>query len=111
MSAIDYTDALDANWIIFPLHGATNGKCHCGNDECKAILKHPVASNWQHTERYDEAQLAYLEDEDEIFKGNQLIDHYGVLVNKSGLIVVDVDGRNGGMDKTALSTDVRQLCG
>ena len=66
--AIDYTDELDAGWVIFPLHqiirDAAGARCGCGDHECEAIGKHPRASNWQHTQPYDDEQLAYLEDFD-----------------------------------------------
>jgi len=100
--AIDYTDELEADWIIFPLHqiirGAKGVRCGCGDAECEAIGKHPRASNWQHSQPYDDDQLAYLEDFDGDFFGNQLIDNHGVVVASSGLIIVDVDGRNGGFE-------------
>lgn len=100
MAAIDYTDELDAGWVIFPLYPimrtAEGVRCGCLNPACEAIGKHPRASNWQHTQLYDEEQLAYLEDFEGEYFGNQLIDSHGVVVASSGLLVVDVDGRNGG---------------
>ena len=57
----DYTDELDAGWVIFPLHqiirDASGARCGCGDPECEAIGKHPRASNWQHTQPYDDEQL------------------------------------------------------
>ena len=109
---IDYTDELDAGWIIFPLHRIDRTqncvRCGCGDDECQAIGKHPRASNWQHTQPYDDDQLAYLEDFDEEFFGNQLIDNHGVVVASSGLIIVDVDGRNGGFESAERLSHIRE---
>lgn len=112
---IDYTDELEAGWIIFPLHqiirSAAGVSCGCLNPDCEAIGKHPRASNWQHTQRYDEDQLAYLEDFDEEFFGNQLINSHGVVVASSGLLVVDVDGRNGGFESAKKLAAVRAQAG
>lgn len=113
--AVDYTDALDAGWRIFPLHSfeltANGAVCACGRESCEAAGKHPKASNWQHTQPYDDTQLAYLEDDAGIFGGNQLLDHYGIVVNTSGLLVVDVDGRNGGFESAKKLKAIRDKCG
>src|SRR5699024_7751125 len=47
------------------------------------------------------------EDFDGLFFGNQLLDHHGVLVDKSKLLVVDVDGRNGGFESAEKLKHVR----
>jgi hypothetical protein len=74
---------------IFGLHGVTkDGRCECGNPECKAALKHPLVSNWQHTPVWSEEQIEVKEASDQFKTG------YGVLVR--GLLVIDVDARNGG---------------
>lgn len=110
--AIDYTDELEAGWIIFPLHqiirSSTGVSCGCSDPECPTIGKHPRASNWQHTQPYDADQLEYLEDFDGEFFGNQLIDNHGVVVASSGLLVVDVDGRNGGFDSASSLQHIRK---
>src|SRR5690554_1144459 len=102
MATIDYTDALDVGWRIFPLHDilrTPDGKrCGCLDPDCPAIGKHPRSAAWQHTQDWDETQLEYLEDFDGVFFGNQLLDGYGIVVKTSGLLVVDVDGRNGGFE-------------
>lgn len=106
MAITDYTDALDAGWIVFPLHPISHGACGCGDEECKAVGKHPKDKGWQNTGHYDDQQLEYLEDFEELFLGNQLLDNYGVLVN--GLLVVDVDGRNGGFESAAKLQHIRE---
>lgn len=114
MPVVDYTDAIDQQWRIFPLHGiieTSNGKaCGCGEPECKAIGKHPRIDGWQNVQLYDEDQLAYLEDFDGMFFGNQLLDHYGIVVSTSGLLVVDVDGRNGGFESAEKLKHIREQC-
>lgn len=84
-----YRDFMDAGFRIFGLRGAKDGVCGCGNPECKALFKHPVASNWQHTPMWSDEQLEVME------LTGQLATGYGVLV--SGLLVVDIDARNGGV--------------
>ena len=115
MAVVDYTDALDAGWRIFPLHSiisTSDGKrCGCGDPECKTIGKHPRASNWQHTQDWDETQLEYLEDHEGFFFGNQLLDGYGIVTNTSELLVVDVDGRNGGFESAKSLQAYRDQCG
>lgn len=108
---IDYQDELAAGWRIFPLHPIEGGKCGCGNAECTAIGKHPKSANWQHTPAWDAEQLKFLEDEEGHFFGNQLQDGHGVVVQTSGLLVVDVDGRNGGWESAKKLAHIRAQAG
>lgn len=83
-------DFMDAGHRIFGLYGgASDGSCKCGNPECKAAFKHPIASNWQHTPEWSEEQVETYSELGHYKTG------YGVLVK--GLLVVDVDARNGGV--------------
>ena len=115
MANIDYTDALSVGWIIIPLHRMTmtaaGVKCLCERPDCEAAGKHPKASNWQAAQPFSEQQLAYLEDVDGIFGGNQLLDSHGVVLKQSGLLVVDVDGRNGGFESAKALAHIRAACG
>lgn len=79
----------DAGYRFFGIQGVTDGACNCGNPECKALYKHPWFSNWQHTPDWSDDQLEVME------MSGQLDAGYGVLVR--GLLVVDVDARNGGV--------------
>lgn len=84
-------DFIEEGYKIFGLYGADeNGNCECGNESCEAAYKHPRASNWQHTPDWSDEQLQCMEDMGHFKTG------YGVLVY--GLLVVDVDARNGGVD-------------
>lgn len=85
---MNYSEFREAGYRIFGLNSATNGKCDCGRDECKALFKHPVASNWQHTPEWSDDQIEVME------MTGQLKTGYGVLCK--GLLVVDVDEKNGG---------------
>lgn len=82
-------DMIDAGIRVFGLYSISGGACGCGNPECKAAGKHPIASNWQHTPEWSDEQLEVME------MSGQFETGYGVLVR--GLLVIDVDARNGGV--------------
>ena len=79
---------------VFPLHGAKKKgdewACNCGNPKCVAIFKHPRMSNWQNVPHWDEEQVDNIEEAGWFNTG------YGILCK--GLLVIDVDARNGGID-------------
>lgn len=87
----------DAGYRIFPLWPFTgrgdDAQCSCGNPRCLAPGKHPLAANWQHTPEWDEDQVDAMEDAGRFASG------YGVLCR--GLLVIDVDARNGGVESYA----------
>lgn len=84
-------DFIDSGYRVFGLNGANpDGSCKCNNADCKAAFKHPIASNWQHTPEWSEEQLETFMEMGHFRTG------YGVLVK--GLLVVDVDARNGGVN-------------
>ena len=85
----------EAGLRVFGLHGVIpQGECACGDPTCKAVLKHPLVSNWQHTPHWSEEQLEVMETSDQFKTG------YGILCridDEFDLLVVDVDARNGGI--------------
>lgn len=91
-------DFIGAGYRIFGLYGANaNGGCACGKEGCEAAYKHPIASNWQHTPEWSDEQLEGMQEMGLLDTG------YGVVVRAAGddgygLLVVDVDARNGGVD-------------
>ena len=86
-----HSEFINAGYKVFGLHGILkSGLCACGWDKCSAPGKHPVAANWQHTPHWSDEQLETL------IEMGQFNSGYGVLVD--GLIVIDVDARNGGVD-------------
>ena len=94
----------EAGFRIFPLWRFRDGICECGNPECVALGKHPRASNWQHTPPWDEDQVDTMEAIGHFKSG------YGVLCK--GLLVVDVDARNGGVASfEQLCEDVPEILG
>ena len=106
MNQFDY---LDAGFRIFGLHGVdAKGNCECGNPHCKAILKHPRTSAWQHTPNWSDEQLDTMEMMGQFNTG------FGVLVDEH--IVIDIDPRNGGSEAYAklckdLDLDFKALSG
>jgi hypothetical protein len=85
-----YREFREAGFRFFGLHGVDKrGNCACGNKDCKAAYKHPIVSNWQHTPEWDDEQVETMELMDQLATG------YGVLIR--GLLVIDVDARNGGV--------------
>lgn len=79
-------DCLEAGLVVFPLHGIKDGECKCGKKSCTATGKHPQDQAWQH------ATILSAEAAEEMLQ--RVTTGYGVLCN--GLLVVDVDPRNGG---------------
>ena len=99
-----YRDFIENDIVIFGLYGAVGGLCDCGDAECKAVLKHPIASNWQHSPLWSDEQLEVMEEMGQLETG------YGVLTD--GLLVIDVDERNGGAKSyDALLEAVPQIAG
>lgn len=99
-----YNDFIESGIRVFPLWGATAGACDCGNPDCEAVYKHPRAANWQHSPEWSEDQIEAMEESGQFDTG------YGVVV--SGLLVIDVDERNGGAESYAkLLEDVPEVSG
>lgn len=95
----------EAGHRVFGLHGVTSdGHCACGDPTCKAVLKHPLVSNWQHTPNWSEEQLETMEEMGQFATG------YGILLR--GFLVIDVDARNGGLQSLQkLLEDIPALAG
>jgi predicted transcriptional regulator len=73
----------DAGYRVFPLLPIINDKCACGGIKCAG--KHPQYDGWQHTPEWSEEQFAEMD----------FSNGYGVLCK--GLLVIDIDARNGGV--------------
>ena len=81
----------EAGYRIFPLWEIDkHGNCTCGKERCIGAGKHPRVTNWQQTPEWDEEQIEAMEQYGSLATG------YGVLCK--GLLVVDVDARNGGIE-------------
>lgn len=101
-----YRDWIEEGYRVFPLHEINpDGSCGCGDSECKAIGKHPTLNNWQHTPKWDDENLDSFDELGWMKSG------YGIIVS-DGLLVIDVDPRNGGTEGYAqLISDVPEIAG
>ena len=84
-----YTKAIAAGLRVFPLHRIVGTQCACGDAKCEAAGKHPLTNSWQHTPDWSDEQIECME------TAGQFATGYGILVR--GLLVIDVDARNGGV--------------
>lgn len=86
-----HNDFREAGYRVFGLHPILpDGSCGCGWPDCKAAGKHPIMSCWQYAPDWSDEQW------DVMHEAGQFDSGYGVLL--SGLIVIDVDARNGGVE-------------
>lgn len=86
----NHIDCWQAGLKIFGIYGFDENGCHCGNPECQAIGKHPMIRNWQNVPDWSDEQIDTFELMGQFESG------YGVLV--SGLLIIDVDARNDGVE-------------
>ena len=94
-----YSEFNEAGIPVFGLHGVTQeGFCECLNPKCEALYKHPKNASWQNTPIWDDDQLEVMELTAAFETG------YGVLCD--GLLVVDIDARNGGVESYSKLLDV-----
>lgn len=85
-----HNDFREAGQRVFGLNKInSDGSCGCGNEDCKAAGKHPIMSHWQVCPDWSDEQW------DNGNEAGQFDSGYGVLLN--GLLVIDVDARNGGV--------------
>ncbi len=98
-AALDYARR---GWYVFPCHVVTNGLCSCGQPpDHRGAGKHPRTPNGHLGATLDEA----------IIRGwwtRWPMANVGIACLPSGLIVLDVDPRHGGLESLA---DLRQELG
>ncbi|HPC94987.1 MAG TPA: bifunctional DNA primase/polymerase [Sedimentisphaerales bacterium] len=91
-TAISYGDMY---WRVLPLYGIIDGRCTCGNPDCTSPGKHPHGHFAPHGVK--DASL----DGNEICRwfGNGEVLNVGVATGpESGIVVLDVDKRHGGVE-------------
>ena len=77
------------DWYVVPLHDVTTGVCSCGQTTCKPG-KHPRITDWTHTASTEGAQIrAWWQEWPTANVGIQT-------GQRSKLVVLDTDPRNGG---------------
>jgi len=86
----------DRGWRVLPLHDVTRGTCSCANRErCKAPGKHPRLPKWQEWASSDKGTIAG-------WWKQWPAANVGVKTGAdSGIVVLDVDPRNGGFESLA----------
>lgn len=93
---------------VVPLYGIKEAKgvcsCTCGNHYCKSPGKHPAIKAWVTNATTNELELLS-------FAQQWPYANWGIATGKlSGIIVLDIDGRNGGYDSLAkLINDIGEL--
>ena len=83
---------LGYGFSLVPVHKPINKACSCGKKDCPSPAKHPIPAKWQEvTSKQPEAIKAWWK----AFKSP----NSGVVTGKaSGVVVLDIDPRHGGMD-------------
>ena len=86
-----HREFIDCGMRVFPIWSMDkNGHCTCGKEHCVGAGKHPRSQSWQNTPAWDSEQIEAME------QFSSLATNYGVVCK--GLLVIDVDSRNGGID-------------
>jgi putative DNA primase/helicase len=81
-------------WSVLPLHSIENGVCTCGKKRCASPGKHPLVRKWAEGKDVPTTDKAKIREWwDEWPNAN-----IGIATGLSGLFVVDIDPRNGGME-------------
>lgn len=87
-------DAVKRGWSVIPVHALTDkspGGCTCGRPDCPNPGKHPAEGAWQLSSYISTADCYTL------FMEDSRRPNAGILTgSKSGIIVLDIDPRNGG---------------
>jgi hypothetical protein len=85
-------ELLTHGFKVVPVHTVKNGQCSCKNPKCSSIAKHPLPSAWQKVCSSDPLAIkSWWKTFGDI--------NAGVVTGKaSGVVVLDIDPRHGGMD-------------
>ena len=79
------------NWSVLTLHSLFDGGCTCDDPKCTSVAKHPVASLFPHG-----LKDATTDPEEIKFDFTRSHANIGVATgSKSGIAVLDVDGKEG----------------
>ncbi len=82
-------------WLVFPLHSIREGGCSCGRPACESAGKHPRTLHGLKDATVGESQIR-------AWWSTWPDANVGIVTgSRSGLVVVDIDPRNGGDDSLA----------
>lgn len=89
-AALDY---IRRGWPVIPIHYvAAKGKCSCGNPDCGSPAKHPMTNHGLKDSTLDEKIVRH-------WWSKHPNANIGITTGpKSGLVVIDIDPRHGGME-------------
>ena len=81
----------EQGWKLIPCYGISPAGCNCGNSHSGRADggKHPMISDWPLNATSDSQQLHK-------WFGNESQNNVAVVCDESGLVVIDIDPRNGG---------------
>lgn len=98
-SALDYARL---GWWVIPLHEPTKDGCSCGKSDCHSIAKHPRTLRGQHDATQDEALIRE-------WWTRWPTANIGIVGDKSGLVLIDIDPRAGGVETWARIANGTQI--
>ena len=76
-------------WRVIPLHSADQGRCSCGETDCRHVAKHPRIMAWPQAATTNDGMI-------ETWESQWPDANIGIVTgSSSGLLVVDVDGEAG----------------
>lgn len=78
-----------SNIYVIPLYGIIDGKCSCGNMDCRSPGKHPAINDWRKQASIDPSIIGGW------FRKWPNA-NVGVVTGKLGFYVLDIDPRHGG---------------
>lgn len=79
-------------WAVFPVHTIKNGRCTCLSEDCRNAGKHPIPTNGLNAATHDPEKIR-------AWWTKTPTANIGIATGEiSGLVVLDVDPRNGGED-------------
>ena len=82
-------------WYVIPVHSAHTGRCSCGSSACSSVGKHPRTLHGLNDATIDTSRI-------QEWWSHWPDANVGIVTGaRSGLVVVDVDPRNGGDDRLA----------
>jgi len=81
---------IQRGWKVLPLYTVINGRCTCGKSDCSSPGKHPITPNGVKDASGDEADIRR-------WFSNGIAFNIGIATGSaSGLVVLDIDPKNGG---------------
>ena len=99
MTIVDYAKKYaDLGWYVIQFNFIKDGNCSCGKKDCKSPGKHPRLPKWPELATTDKTVIEkWWKDYPEA--------NVGIVPGKSGLLVLDVDAKHGGLIQLDLLED------